>query len=179
MDFMGSRNTGQGHRRPPELSVTQLIDGLLDQSALLQIATSAAGAPWICTVCFARDESYNLYWFSRHSTRHSQEIALNPQVAGTVAPPFAIGDKSRGLQLFGVAGEVREEPDLSTGLAAMQRRYDFTDERFEQLRTEVAHGSADYGLYRFQPDQIILYDTVNFPESPRQTLDLKSPPNSL
>lgn len=146
----------------------QLIRSYLDKSLLLQIATSFDGIPWICTVCFAYDIDCNLYWFSRHSTRHSQEIVLNPRIAGAVALPYAMGDKSRGLQFSGTAVELHSKNDLVLGLVTMQKRYGVKIMRIMQLRRELLSDVADYGLYCLRPDTILIHDSLNFPDSPRQ-----------
>lgn len=155
------------------MSIKQLINSFLDKSLLLQIATSVDGMPWICTVCFAYDSDFNLYWFSRHNTRHSQEITYNSQVAGTIVPPYAFGDKSRGLQIAGTAIELHEKKDSLVGLLALQKRYGVKDKRVGQLLHEIVMGTADYGLYCLRPNTIYLYDTLTFPESPKKVYEVK------
>lgn len=154
------------------MTLEQRIGGYLSEALLLQVATSTDGVPWICTVCYASDANYNLYWMSRHETRHSREIAANSRVAGVVALPFSLGDKTRGLQIAGIAAELTADPEVSSGLAAMQRRYHVAPERVDQLRREILAAGANYGLYRLQPETIVLYDTLNFPDSPRQVFEL-------
>jgi len=158
------------------MNIRQLIDNYLRESMLLQIATSVNGIPWICTVCFAYDSHFNLYWFSRHPARHSQEINRNPHVAGAVALPYAIGDKPRGLQFTGMASELHHKIEVSAGLVTLQSRYGVKRKRVDQLRHEIFSGSQDYGLYRLCPDSIIFYDTLNFPKSPRQVYEVSNLP---
>ncbi|HVA97126.1 MAG TPA: pyridoxamine 5'-phosphate oxidase family protein [Candidatus Acidoferrales bacterium] len=150
------------------MDIKRLITDYLEKALLLQIATSDNGIPWICTVCFAYDSEFNLYWFSRHNTRHSQEISRNPCVAGAVVQPYALGDKSRGLQFAGSVSELHQKQEVFLGLLALQKRYDVKNKRIIQLRKEILFHLADYGLYRLRPDSIILYDTITFPDSPRQ-----------
>ena len=145
-----------------------LIEKYLQKAILLQIATAAGNVPWVCTVCFANDKRLNLYWFSRHATRHSKEIASNPSVAGAVVLPYKVGKKTRGLQFVGNAEELRSATDIAAGLAALSLRYKTSKERRGQITRQLKEGAADYGLYRLRPDSIILYDTLNFPGSPRQ-----------
>lgn len=135
---------------------------------LLQIATAAGNVPWVCTVCFAYDKHLNLYWFSRHATQHSRDIAHNPRVAGAVVLPYKVGKKTRGLQFVGKAGELSRAVDIKAGLVALSLRYKTPKERTDQIARQLKKGKADYGLYRLRPDSIILYDTLNFPSSPRQ-----------
>lgn len=152
------------------MKIKLLISEFLEHQFLLQVATSVDNIPWVCTVCFGSDSRFNLYWFSRRNARHSKEIAINPIVAGTVAPPYVLGDKSRGLQLVGKATEIQTEEDIVPGLDALRKRYGVHNKRIDQLRHELLAENRDYGLYRLQPQQIILYDTLNFPDAPRQVL---------
>lgn len=162
------------------MKIKQLITGYLEQSMLLQLATSVDNIPWICTVCFAYDSEFNLYWFSHHNVRHSQEIARNPIVAGAVALPYSPGEKSQGLQLEGTASNLKDEVGIDLGLAVLQRRYDVKGQRTEQLRGELLSQSANYGLYRLRPSSIILHDKLHFPDSPRQVYTVfKDDPEKL
>lgn len=154
------------------MRVKQLINNYLKESYLLQIATSGHNIPWICTVCFGFDTSFNLYWFSRHDTRHSQEILQNNCVAGAVVLPYVKGNKSRGLQFAGIAVELHDVLEIEKGLGAMRKRYDMSKKREIELKNEMVSGDANYGLYRFIPEEIILYDTKNFPDAPRQVYSM-------
>ncbi len=150
------------------MKIKQLINAGLKSSLLLQIATSTKDIPWVCTVCFAFDKSFNLYWFYHQSARHSKEIVLNPQVAGAVALPYSMGDKPRGLQFSGIATELKGKEDILSGLTVLQQRFNIKPKRADQLKTELLSRSADYGLYCLCPSVIVLYDTLNFPDSPQQ-----------
>ncbi len=150
------------------MNLKQLINKYLNDSMVLQIATSVDNIPWVCTVCFAYDSRFNLYWFSRHATRHSQEIVRNPHVAGAVSVRYALGDKPRGLQLIGTALELSDETSLLSGITALRKRYHVPFERVKQLKKELRSQTANYGLYSLRPDSIVVYDTFTFPDSPRQ-----------
>ncbi len=150
------------------MNTKDLIIDYLEKSMVLQIATCLNDIPWICTVCFANDSSCNLYWFSRHDTRHSQEIILNPLVAGAVSLPYKLGDKSRGMQFSGMALELYDEPSIVKGLAVLEKRFDVKPERTYQLKQELLSKSANYGLYCLRPNSIILHDKVNFPNSQKK-----------
>ena len=156
------------------MSIRERITSYLNETMVLQIATSAKNIPWVCTVCFAYDAELTLYWFSRHSARHSQEIITNPNVAGAISMPYAFGDKPRGLQCIGRAEELHEEKAIEKGLAVLGKRYEVSEKRTKQLRKELLSQSADYGLYRLKPDTIILYDTKTFPGNPRKVFDVAS-----
>lgn len=156
------------------MNTKQLIKSCLEEALLLQIATSVDNTPWICTVCFGYDSRFNLYWFSRHSARHSQEIVRNPHVAAAIAVPYGIGDKPRGLQFDGIVYELHQNPEVSLGLVALKKRYGVKPKRVKNLKEELIVGSVDYGLYCLRPNTIVLYDTLNFPDSPRKIYEISN-----
>ena len=150
------------------MKITSHISTCLKTSFILQLATAVENIPWICTVCFAADTDFVVYWFSRHNARHSQEIVTNPHVAATVAVPYALGDKAQGIQIIGHAQEIKDEKRLLKGLTTLKKRYRVSAKRFQELQEELLGGKADYGLYCIIPEQIILHDTKHFPNAPRQ-----------
>lgn len=154
------------------MNIKRLIGICLKKSSSLQIATSVNQTPWVCTVCFAYDSEFNLYWFSRHAARHSQEIIRNPHVAGAISLPYVAGNKPRGLQFSGIACELQDETSISFGLEVMCKRYDVKQKRVHELKEQLLSKSADFGLYRLHPDSIVLYDTLTFPNSPRHVYEI-------
>lgn len=149
------------------MSLKKLIAAYLQDALTLQIATSKGTKPWICTVNFAYDTDFNMYWFSRRATRHSKEIARNANVAGAIVAPRKKNEKVRGLQCSGTAQEVRDEKEIKHGVRVMSQRYAVSKERQKELLSEL-HEGVDYALYRLRPDSIMLYDTEHFPKDPRQ-----------
>lgn len=57
---------------------------ILDANSYVVLATAdAEGVPWASPVWFAREDS-DLYWMSHPGARHSQNIAVRPQIAMVV-----------------------------------------------------------------------------------------------
>ena len=154
------------------MDVNRLVREYLEGSNLMQIATCAKNIPWVCTVCFAVDEKLNVYWFSSHETRHSQEIILNSRVAVAVVQPHTLGNPVRGLQFSGLASELKNPDEIRHSLSCNAKRYGVTAQKTRALQAELESGQAKYGIYRIKPDSFLLYDTLNFPKSPQQKLDL-------
>lgn len=69
----------------------------------MSLATSSAGLPWVCEVHFAYDDELNLYFRSLLTRRHSQEIALNPRVAGNIVKQFGLSEAPSGVYFEGSA----------------------------------------------------------------------------
>lgn len=87
------------------MDVKQLIHDYLGKTRMLQLATSVSNQPWNCTVYYAFDDDWNIYWISTPDRRHSKEIAINPKVAGVIVfsqEPYP-KDGVQGLQFEGIA----------------------------------------------------------------------------
>jgi uncharacterized protein YhbP (UPF0306 family) len=70
------------------MEVKELIEKYLQEVKVMQLATTADNQPWACNVHFVVDDELNLYWISKSSRRHSQEIAKNKKVSAVVAIKF-------------------------------------------------------------------------------------------
>ena len=78
------------------------VNELFAENILATLATvNADGTPWSTPLHVASDGEY-IYWFSKESTVHSQNIARNPRVSLTLFSP----DESRGPKGVYVNGQV-------------------------------------------------------------------------
>ena len=156
------------------MDLRTLVKEYLAEARVMQIATCVDAVPWVCTVCFAVDEKLNVYWFSEHAARHSQEIAANPTVAGAIVQPHTIGKPVRGLQFSGMASELKRPDDVRHALSCNATRYGVSAERVSNMQAKIESGGASYGVYQIRPTMFVLYDTLHFPASPRQELVLNN-----
>lgn len=148
-----------------DLKLKKLIGDYLEEARMMQVATSRNTQPWICTVYFAYDESWNLYWLSLPSSRHSQEIKENDKVAGTIVLPHTPGDKVRGLQFQGTAEEIVKAESV-------RRLFPYYGKRLNYMEAaeEIISGKNEHHLYQIKPSLFVLFDEVNFPANSRQEL---------
>ncbi len=65
--------------------------------------TTPDGKPWVCEVHFVFDDSLNLYFISKLTTRHCTEIADNPYVAGNIVKQHPLEESPHGVYFEGVA----------------------------------------------------------------------------
>lgn len=149
------------------MDVKQLITDYLQEARLMQVATAKDNQPWVCTVHFAYDEHFNLYWISLPSTRHSQEIMANEKVAGTIVLPHIPGQKPRGIQFQGIAQKA-EGDAMQKAMDVYAARMGMNDER----KKNILSGEDGHVPYVIKPTLFVLFDTVNFPDNPRQELAL-------
>lgn len=146
------------------MELRKLIEDYLKDARMMQIATAKDNQPWACTVYFAFDEHLNLYWISTPTRRHSEEIRINENVAGTIVLPHTPGDDVRGIQFQGIAKELRDKNEAKEGIKHYAQRYGMDKKRIDAiLEREDGHV-----CYTISPTLYVLFDEVNFPDDPRQ-----------
>ncbi|MBI3443059.1 pyridoxamine 5'-phosphate oxidase family protein [Candidatus Woesebacteria bacterium] len=146
------------------MKLRKLIEDYLKEVKMLQVATAKDNQPWACTVYFAFDEKLNLYWISKPSRRHSEEIRNNDKVAGVIVLSHAPGDKVRGIQFQGVAKELTNKNEAKPGMKYYAKRYGMKPERVNA----ILDGTDGHVCYKITPTLYVLFDEVNFPDNPRQ-----------
>lgn len=146
------------------MDIEVLIGGYLKEAKMMHLATEANAKPWVCNVWFAADDELNIYWFSAINRRHSEEVAKNPHVAGAMCLPQTPDDPPRGLQFEGTAEVLRSEADVEKAKSVYSGRI-FPQEKIDEL---MAHPDRPHKFYRIKPALFVLFDAVNFPNSPRQ-----------
>lgn len=137
----------------------------------MQLATSVNEQPWACTVHYYSDENFNLYWLSTKDRRHSKEIEQNPKVAATIlvhedtpTEKYIIGISVEG------AAELADEQTVEKALSEFAKKH-HSNSNFIK---DVHSGKNPHRLYRLQPSNIVVFDTKNFPDSPRQEWKLNA-----
>lgn len=146
-----------------------LVKEYLPMHRVMQLATSAANQPWACNIHYYSDDDLNLYWISTTDRRHSQDIAQNPQVAATIlvhedAPGenYVIGVSIEGkAELIGQNIDEQIAGDYINKLA-----------KDPSLIKDIASGKNPHKFYRLKASKIVLFDSKNFPDNPRQEVTL-------
>lgn len=146
------------------MNLKQLIQQYLKDARMMHLATISQGKPWVCNVWFAADEDMNIYWFSAMTRRHSEEVAKDPHVAGSMCLPQTPEDPPRGLQFEGVAEMLTDEADVEKAESVYIGRI-FPKEKVQEF---MAHSERPHKFYRIKPELLVLFDVVNFPDNPRQ-----------
>ena len=95
----------------------QKLFNFLKSQRLISLAT-CTDKPWISTVYYAVDKSFNLYFISEPETRHAHDIKKNDHVACSIADTHQkVTDKKIGVQISGRAQLVEEEKLIVSILA--------------------------------------------------------------
>ena len=141
-----------------------VIAEYLSTTKMMQIATSVEDTPWCCTVYFAYDDDWNLYWISKPEQRHSKEIVENPKVAGTIAYDQQPPQRTvRGLQFEGTAELLSGEEEERASKYYIQQL-----DREASLLEDIRSGENPHKFYRIKPTKFVLFDRLNFPDNERQ-----------
>ncbi|HEY8999686.1 MAG TPA: pyridoxamine 5'-phosphate oxidase family protein [Candidatus Saccharimonadales bacterium] len=143
------------------MDLKALIQQYFKDNKHMQLATVRDGKPWICTVYFAADDAFNLYWTSSRSRQHSKEIMNDPRVAVTVVRD---AERKQALQMTGEAYEVADD-DLAHAHELYQGKFGPKDYDLNEIKQHNADGRA---YWVFKPTSISFWDEVNFPDAPKQ-----------
>ncbi|CAN5115414.1 hypothetical protein BH11ACT4_BH11ACT4_16580 [soil metagenome] len=133
------------------------IRRFLDGSNWMQLATSNDDHPRISHHWFAPDDDHNLYIFTRYTRTHSQELTLNPNVAGGIAlPPFhGLGTRALGASFQGTAN-LAEGPELDDAWAHYRKRFPYVATRWSPAM--MRDGSIDNRIYKITPSTFRIFD---------------------
>ncbi len=148
-------------------NLKKLIEDYFNEAVLMQVATSRKDQPWACSVYFAYDNKFNLYWISTPKRRHSKEIVDNEKVGGTIVLPHTPDQDVRGISFQGVAKELKGKEALSA-ILLYAKRFGMSLIRVKKI---IANKDG-HVCYRIKPNLIVLFDEVNFPKDPRQEYKL-------
>jgi uncharacterized protein YhbP (UPF0306 family) len=137
----------------PQENIETIIREYLPQVVHMSLGTCANNKPWVCEVHFAYDDDLNLYWRSLPNTRHSQEIATNPQVAGNIVMPHVLGVAPRGVYFEGTAELLKDVGENHPAYTAYSKRLNRGPEILEQ-----AKDPADIQFYKVVVSDFYLFD---------------------
>lgn len=90
----------------------------------LTLATWEAERPWAAALFYASD-GFDLYFLSDPQSRHSVDLATNPQVALTIQEDYHEWTMIKGVQMEGTVHLVEGEVELARAVAVYVEKYPF------------------------------------------------------
>lgn len=105
----------------------------------MSLATCANNKPWVCEVHYVFDDELNIYWRSKSSRRHSQEITANPNVAGNIVSQHQAGEKPRGVYFEGTASLLTDVDENHPAYKLYCDRFGTGLEILEEAKQENGH----------------------------------------
>jgi uncharacterized protein YhbP (UPF0306 family) len=121
------------------MNVEKVVREYIDKTVHLSLATSKDDAPWVCEVHFAYDDKLNIYFRSLKTRRHSQEIELNPKVAGNIIDKYGLGDQVVGVYFEGIAKLLSPGDEQQTAFECINKRLKAGDSILEEALREDGH----------------------------------------
>lgn len=132
----------------------------------MSLATCINNKPWVCEVHFVYDNELNVYWRSKQDSRHSQEIAQNPRVAGNIVEQYDMSDKPRGVYFEGAA-EKLESVQIGDGVYELfAKRFGLGEEAIEEAKTDGGHK-----FYKVNVSDMYLFDSRESSPSQKYMLE--------
>jgi uncharacterized protein YhbP (UPF0306 family) len=147
------------------VDIEQTIRNYLPEVIHLSLATSLGNKPWICEVHFAFDDDLNLYFRSTTLRRHSQEIAVNNQVAGNIIKQHFAGQKPRGVYFEGTAELLENVTEDSPAYKLYSQRFGTGKAILDEANLETGHK-----FYKITVSKFYVFDAQE--SSPSQKYEL-------
>jgi uncharacterized protein YhbP (UPF0306 family) len=153
-----------------EKALKHVVD-FLEKGKLMQVATAKDNQPWIINCWYTFDKDFNFYFISGTQRRHILELLENSKVACTITPHYILeelGQKVQGLHFEGVAEEV-------SGFGLTDVFNNFTA-KWKIAKNHISIDKIKQGigskLYCVKATKLVWFDEVNFPDNPRQEINL-------
>jgi hypothetical protein len=111
-DWLGSRT----------VTNDDIARAILDAGKYVVLATADAdGVPWASPVWFAKDDYRELYWVSYPGARHSQNIAVRPEVALVVFDPTVPPGTGQAVYMTATAEQLTDAAAIEHGISIFSR----------------------------------------------------------
>lgn len=134
--------------------VEKIIREYLPQVVHMSLASSRDNKPWVCEVHFAYDDELNLYFVSSKDRRHSQEIEVNPQVAGNIVTQHHKHQKVRGVYFEGHAKAMEVSDETNRAYKTYIERLGGWDGLLKEISKD---GNA--AIYKIAVENFYLFDS--------------------
>ena len=120
---------------------------ILDTGTYVVLATSdAEGEPWASPVWFAKEHYRQLLWVSHPGARHSQNIAVRPQIAMVVFDSTVALGTGQAVYMTATAEQVNDPGAVEHGIGVLSRVS--VSQTGEEFGLDQVTGDARLRLYR-------------------------------
>jgi len=140
--------------------IIKSVESILSKNKLMSLSTSSNNLLCICTLFFAYDKDFNLYFWSEKTTIHSLNIQKNKKVAVSIADSSqSFGSILEGLKIYGKA-ELIENKDLLKGGALYIKR--FSKVKAWIAKVSDLNSKFNSRMDKVKPKKIIVLDEKKF-----------------
>jgi len=137
-------------------AVSAQVAALLDRHHVMSLATIGPAGPHAANLLYARD-GFSLMWVSDTASCHSVAVATSARVAATIAMDYADFSEIQGLQIFGWAFRIVDEPSQQHARRCLESRYPFL-RTAEKTNKELRDAYQRAQFYQLKPSRIVLID---------------------
>ena len=131
---------------------------ILDAGIYVVLATAdAAGVPWASPVWFAKEDYQELYWVSYPGARHSENIAVRPQIAMVVFDSTVAPGTGQAVYMTATAEQLTDPAAIEHGISVFSRESVRQGDE-EEWRPDRVTGEARLRLYRARVDGYSILD---------------------
>jgi nitroimidazol reductase NimA-like FMN-containing flavoprotein (pyridoxamine 5'-phosphate oxidase superfamily) len=131
---------------------------ILDAGIYVVLATADSdGVPWASPVWFAKEGYRELYWVSYPGARHSQNIAVRPQIAIVVFDSTVPPGTGQGVYMTATAEQLTDAAAIEHGIGVFSRK-SVRQGAEEEWRADRVTGEARLRLYRANVHEYSILD---------------------
>lgn len=138
----------------------------LDNHNVMTLATTGPDGPWAAALFYVNN-GFGLYWLSDPNTRHSRNIAHNPQVAIAIHEDYRDWQIIQGIQMEGIAEMVGRPALAGHPMQLYVAKYPFISiaeihnpKPEIRNRAALAKALATSRVYRFKPTRVYFIDNT-------------------
>jgi nitroimidazol reductase NimA-like FMN-containing flavoprotein (pyridoxamine 5'-phosphate oxidase superfamily) len=131
---------------------------ILDAGIYVVLATAdVEGVPWASPVWFATEDYQKLYWGSYPGARHSQNIAVRPQIAMVVFDSTVPSGTGQAVYMTAIAEQLSDPAAIEHGIATFSRE-SVRQGGEAEWRLDQVTGEAGLRLYRAHVNEYSILD---------------------
>ncbi|MFQ5857262.1 MAG: pyridoxamine 5'-phosphate oxidase family protein [Anaerolineae bacterium] len=135
----------------------QVLSYLRDHN-VMTLATVGPDGPWAAGLFYVND-GFDLYWLSDPDTRHSQDIAHNPQAAVAIHENYQDWRIIQGIQMEGTAELVGTLVQAVRPMRLYVGKYPFLGD-LRNPPPALAKALATTRVYRLTPTRVYFIDNT-------------------
>jgi uncharacterized protein YhbP (UPF0306 family) len=150
--------------QPGDFDWHSAVRKVLDATPYGALATVDTRGAWSCTVWFAYDAHYTLYFLSRPLSRHMRNLTADARVSLSCFDPTVPEGDVAGVQMTATAGIVEDEDVDEAYRVYFGRKFPGTSVDGNGSRPDDYRGASSWKLVRLKPDRMYYFDTRHFDE---------------
>lgn len=136
-------------------SLSQRVSGYLHDHHVLTLATTGPAGVWAAAVFYVND-GFNFYFLSAPTSRHSQNLALNPQVAGTIQEDYNDWPEIKGVQFEGEARRL-QGAEQAQALKLYGQKFAVVGQ-LSQAPAKIVKAMSKIAWYKVTPTRLYFID---------------------